>query len=288
MRSRRAPWRIHYLLARRVPPVPSPVLVAANAILERRGYRVTGWIAEETLIRPDELEPRHDLYLLKSHTELSLSLAGVLHSQGARVLNPYPACASAQDKLRTSRRLAAAGVPVPRSWTTSDLSLLSEALDETPLIVKPHNGHRGAGITIVRDRAQLAAMPAPSSPVIVQEYIPGPGHDLKVYVVGEEVFAVRKPFSESSFTQPGVPVPVTEDVRRVALRCGRAAGLGLYGIDVIESADGPVVVDLNHFPGYKGVADVAPLIAEYVDAYASGAVELGGTEPVPSLPDSAA
>jgi ribosomal protein S6--L-glutamate ligase len=120
----------------------------------------------------------------------------------------------------------------------------------------------------------MAALPPPTGPVLVQEHVRGCGEDLKVYVAGEEVFAVRKPFSADSFTRPGRPVPVTPEVREMALRCGAACGLGLYGLDVIESPDGPVVVDLNYFPGYKGVPGVAALLADYIDEFACGARRL--------------
>ena len=80
--------RLYFMLVRRVPPVPSPVLVEAYEILRRRGFEIDSGIAEEILFRPDELVPSYDLYVLKSHTELSLSLAGILHTQGARLLNP--------------------------------------------------------------------------------------------------------------------------------------------------------------------------------------------------------
>ena len=104
--------------------------------------------------------------------------------------------------------------------------------------------------------------------MLVQEHIPGPGEDLKVYVVGDQVFAVRKPFSETSFAVPGRPVRVDAEVRALALRAGRALGLGLFGLDVIESPAGPVVVDANYFPGYKGVPDAGRLIGEYIDEHA--------------------
>jgi ribosomal protein S6--L-glutamate ligase len=100
--------------------------------------------------------------------------------------------------------------------------------------------------------------------------------------VGEQVFAVRKPFSASSFTQPGRPCAVSSKVRDIALRCGRAMGLGLYGIDMIESEDGPIVVDLNYFPGYKGVPAAAPLIADYVAGYARGRHKLAPPRGEPS------
>jgi ribosomal protein S6--L-glutamate ligase len=266
---------LFFMVVRRVPPVPSPILVETYDILRGRGYKVGESIAEEVLVRCDELKPDHDLYILKSHTELSLSLAGSLHAQGARILNPYESCSLIQSKIITSRLLQAFDVPAPRSWVTGDLSLAADLLKETPLIIKPHMGHRGAGVNLVRTPEQLAAIPAPETPMIIQEYIPGiHGEDLKIYVVGDQVFGVQKPFSETSFSVPGRPVPISDEVREIALRCGKACGLGLYGLDIIESERGPYVVDVNYFPGYKGVPNAAPLIADYIDAYAKGQVTL--------------
>jgi ribosomal protein S6--L-glutamate ligase len=264
--------RIEYLLARRVPDVPSPVLRDVNALLERRGHIVTGWVPEARLTRADTRVPEADLYLLKSHTELALSEAGLLHDQGARLLNPFLSCVTAQDKITASRRLRAAGVPSPATWITGDLSQAAHLLADGPLVVKPHRGHRGVGVSVVRTPAELAAVPDPGTPLVVQRYVPGPGEDLKVYVAGDQVFAVRKPFDAESFMRPGRPVPVSREVRAAAAGVRDAFGLDLFGVDVIEGVDGPVVVDVNYFPGYKGVPDAAPFIAGVIDAWArSGA-----------------
>lgn len=262
--------KLYFMVVRRVPPVPSPVLVEAYEILRGRGYEVDEGIAEEMLMRPDLMTVSQDLYILKSHTELSLSLAGILYCQGARLLNPYPSCALTQNKIIVSRLLRMAGVPAPRSWATGDLALLRPLAEETTLIVKPHLGHRGAGIHFARNPDDLDKIPQPTSPIIIQEFIEGTGEDLKIYVVGDQVFGVAKPFSESSFTVPGRPVPISDEVRQLSLRVGQVCGLGLYGLDIIESPRGPFVVDVNYFPGYKGVPDVAPLIADYIDGYAQG------------------
>jgi ribosomal protein S6--L-glutamate ligase len=262
--------RLYFILARRVPPVPSPVLVEVFEILGRRGFEIESGIPEETVVRPDRLSVGHDLYVLKSHTELSLSLAGVLAAQGARLLNPYESCLATQDKIVASRRLRAAGVPAPRTWVTGELERLEPVVGERPLVVKPYRGHRGMDVTVMRSAADLAALGRPTVPMIVQEYVEGAGEDLKVYVVGTDVFAVRKPFSATSFTRPGRPCEVDPELEEIARSCGRALGLGLYGLDLIEGPDGPVVVDMNTFPGYKGVPDVAPLIADYIEGYALG------------------
>ena len=269
-----ARMRLYFLLVRRVPPVPSPVLVDACERLEQLGFSIDGGIAEELLERLDTLEPEHDLYLLKSHTELSLSVAGVLHARGARLLNPYESCLAAQNKIVWTRWLRAAGIPVPNSWVTGDLALLRPLVEKTPLIVKPYLGHRGAGIHVVRTSEDLERVRAPEPAFVVQEYVEGGGEDLKLYVVGDEVFGVRKPFSSESFTVPGRPCAVSQEVREMAVEVGRTLGLGLYGIDVVDGAEGPVVVDVNYFPGYKGVPDAGALIAWYIERYAHGDVSL--------------
>jgi ribosomal protein S6--L-glutamate ligase len=157
---------------------------------------------------------------------------------------------------------------------TGNPRLLHHTVEERPLILKPYLGHRGQGLRIVRDAREVDGMPELDVPMIAQEYIESSGEDLKLYVVGEEVFGVRKPFSPESFACAGRACDVDPAVRRIALRCGEALGLGLYGMDLIER-DGRVwVVDVNTFPGYKGVPDVAPRIADYIECVATGRIAL--------------
>lgn len=262
--------KIHFFLNERVHAVPNPIFAEAMRLLEERGFEVSSWIAEERLCAADDFPLDNDLYVLKSQTELSLSLAGILHLRGAHILNPYPACAALQNKIVAANRLAQAGVPLPRSWITGDMHLLRDLLSRMPLIAKPYRGHRGAGIRVLRTQADLDAMPTPIQPMLVQEFIPSTGADLKMYVVGGEVFGVRKAFSDKSFTDYGVPCEVSLALRDIALRCGDAFGLGLYGLDLVEGPDGPVVVDLNYSPGFRGVPDAALFIARYIEDYACG------------------
>jgi ribosomal protein S6--L-glutamate ligase len=258
-------------------PVTSPVLVTVINILARHGFQVETVIAEEVVTQPESLGSTHDLYIMKSNTELSLSLAGILHTQGARMLNPYMSCITTQDKIVASQLLHAAGVPVPSSWVTRNLTLLWHIVEQTPLVIKPHRGHRGAGMRLVQNANELALIPPPRTPVLIQKFVQGNGEDLKIYVVNEEVFAVRKRVSPLGFipqrempSQPGEPCEVSSELRDIALRCGRILGLGLYGLDVIETSEGPFVVDVDSFPSYQGVPNIAPLIADYIRGYALG------------------
>jgi ribosomal protein S6--L-glutamate ligase len=187
-----------------------------------------------------------------------------------------------QSKIITARLLRLAQVPAPDCWVTGDLGLAKQLVQERPLIIKPHNGHRGANVHLCRSAEDIDRLPLLPTPMIIQEAIPGPGQDLKVYVVGDEACGVRKPFSEVSFSVPGEPVAISDEVRRLSLKVGKVCGLGLYGLDIIESPRGPYVVDVNYFPGYKGVPNAAGLLADYIDDYARGCLEL--TPPGPPAP----
>ena len=266
--------KLCFMAARRDPPLPSQIVLDVSELLSSRGYEVESAIAEEKLTQLDSLDTENTLYLLKSYTDLSLSLAGVLHARGARLLNPYPSSAAARNKIISCQYLRAGGIPSPRSWVTGDMSLLLSLLKTTPLIVKPCMGWRGIGVKVVRTPEDVKALPVPEGPMLIQEFLKGTGEDLRLYVAGEQVFATRKPFSAASYSAPGRSCPVTPQERDLALRCGRAFGLGLYGLDLIETPQGPSVVDVNCFPGYKGAPNAAEAVADYIEKYAAGKISL--------------
>jgi len=273
--------KFHFLLARRTPDVPSQIILDVSGVLRQRGHQVEYSIPEESLCALDEMPCDADLHLLKSYTELSLSFAGALSAQGANLINPYEGCAAARNKIVCYEMLKQSGVPVPRAWITSDLSLLRELLQRYPLILKPYMGWRGEGVKLIRHERDLMGLQQPSSPFLIQEYIENDGEDLRLYVAGDEVFGIRKRFSRSSFSVDGEPTPVSTEMRDLALRCGRVFGLRLYGIDVIEGREVPKVIDVNYFPGYKGVPgaaySVAGCIANYVMSLRPAAQLSGAT-----------
>ncbi|MDQ4069776.1 MAG: hypothetical protein M3203_09965, partial [Actinomycetota bacterium] len=56
--------------------------------------------------------------------------------------------------------------------------------------------------------------------------------------------------------------------RRAAVAAGAALGLEIFGVDLVVGGDGPVVVDVNGFPGFKGVPPAAAWIADHLRAVA--------------------
>jgi ribosomal protein S6--L-glutamate ligase len=265
--------RIFVMLAfRRVSPPPNPVIAEMLRILLCRGFEVEVGIAEDLLLQPSAIEVPHDLYVLKSHADFWLSIAAAFHQQGALMLNSFPASVGMQNKVAIAERLARAQVPAPRTWLTGDLHRLSHLIDLHPVIVKPNRGLKGREVVLINCPADLDRLPRPESLVLAQEYIESESV-LKVYVVDQEVFGIRRPGPLGLDGQPQ-PWHVTPEVRALALTCGQIFGLEIYGIDVVEGPYGPVVVDVNYFPSFRGVADAPECLA---DAIANATYGRGGT-----------
>jgi ribosomal protein S6--L-glutamate ligase len=256
---------------RRTPPGLGPVLEEVYERLRAQGVTVDDHIPEEQLFSCEEMVVAHDLYVLKSHTELALSSAGTLCALGARLLNPHRSCLLTQDKITSTKLLSDAGVPVPRSWVTDDYELLIPLLAEGPLIAKPHRGHLGKGVSILHRTEDLALLSPTEGPFLFQRYLETDSEDVKTYVVGKRVFAVTKRFSPHSYQIHGHPIELDARTRDTVLKCGEVLGLHLYGVDLVRTERGSCVVDVNYFPGYKGVPGAAKLIADYVYRYAVAA-----------------
>lgn len=253
-----------FLLERGSPPRRNPTFARVFDLLGQRGVGVTLCYPEEELLRLDLLTVEADLYLLKSDTELALSLALALEVLGARVLNSSQASARAKDKALTAMLLHQAGCPTPRSFAAARPGQLAATVTATPLILKPHRGYHGAGIALADTPAALPANGSYPELIFAQHYLSTARNDLKVYVIGDRVFGVRKPFSPTSFGHGGEPVALSREVEALARRCGQLFGLELYGLDLAEDETGPWVLDVNYFPGYRGVPDAATLLTDYI------------------------
>src|SRR5256712_9896488 len=174
---------VFVMLALRPPVAPNPVLAETFRILRRRGCNIDLGTGDELLLQLDHLAVTYDLYILKSHAALWLSLAEIVQSHGGRLLNPLGGCVAVQNKIVAVQRMRDAGIPTPRSWVTSDPRLLRAMVEEHPVIMKPYNGGRGIGVRAPHHAHELAKKPPPPKPVGNQEYIPDRA-GLMGYVIG--------------------------------------------------------------------------------------------------------
>ncbi|PYO78799.1 MAG: hypothetical protein DMD67_04275 [Gemmatimonadetes bacterium] len=250
------------------------VFPKAMQALAEAGVVVDVIACNERLIDLSTVRVEHDLYVLRQISGVSMSLAGALHAQGAAIVNPYPVTVALRDKVIAARILEADGAPVPATYVVSQPDLLAPLLNRGPLVLKPYDGTCGSGVHVVRNEADLLAEPRlPNKPpILAQRYHPPQGRDLKIYVIGERLFGVRKVFpARTEAEKYGEPFTPTAEQADIALRCGRAFGIDLYGVDLIESDGQTYVVDMSSIPGFKGVPDAPLHLASYFRAAAERA-----------------
>jgi ribosomal protein S6--L-glutamate ligase len=263
--------RLCYLHVRRV---PRPVFREVLRLLGERGADVDVVNLDEQATDLCELRVEHDLYVLKSSSEIGLSVAGALHALGATILNPYPTAVICRDKIMASRLLEEAGVPTPAAYVATRPAQLGPLLDDGPLVVKPYRGSHGEGVRIVRQVSELLECGVDGGgPLFAQRYYEPEGRDRKIYRIGDEVFGVERVWPARTYEEKlGRPFPVTGELREIAFRCGSALGLSLFGFDVVINKGRPYVVDISAFPGFTGVPNAADRIADYILAAAERSI----------------
>jgi ribosomal protein S6--L-glutamate ligase len=278
--------RIGFLVTRYKPSDQSHMPVVA-AMLAARGATVSSIHLSERAIDLADVRVEHDLYVLKDKSQLAMSVAASLHAAGAAMVNPYPVSALLRDKVVTFHVLQAAGVPTPQTFVASRFEQLREAVEQGPLVVKPHRGSRGEGIQIVRDVGRTAVVPHIEEPVFAQRFHPPAGLDRKVYSIGSELYGVKRVWPPRTYTDKlGEPFTPSPELADIARRCGATFGIDLFGVDIVESDGQPYVVDMSSLPGFKGVPDAARRLAEYI--YKAAERVLAGEWPVPDVPAKAA
>jgi tetrahydromethanopterin:alpha-L-glutamate ligase len=225
--------------------------------------------------------------------DVQFEIYRALEGTGTLVANRIDALLAAQDKLRTSWLLRRAGVPTPAAAAAQTAG---EALAALQLlgrsVAKPITGSLGEGLVRVEsDRAgrrKVAQLTERDGAVYLQQYVPHPGCDTRLFVVGSRVAGAMERLAAEGEWRTNVergarvrPVHPERSVSGVAVRAAAALGLDWAGVDVVVGPCGPTVIEVNGNPGWAGILeatgmDMAESIAEHVCARARRRVGIGG------------
>lgn len=197
----------------------------------------------------------------------------VLHQfelMGSFTPNPSDAIARARDKLRCHQLLAARGIGLPATVfgdNPDDTADLLAMLGPPPHVIKLNEGTQGAGVMLTEkpsaSRSVIEALRGLYATFLVQEFVAeAKGADLRCFVVGDRVVASMRrqaPPGEfrSNLHRGGVATAVraTCAERDMAVRAAAAVGLQVAGVDLIRSARGPLVLEVNASPGLEGIEE---------------------------------
>ncbi|MEO7019287.1 MAG: alpha-L-glutamate ligase [Ktedonobacteraceae bacterium] len=271
---------MHICLIMDNPETPRhPVIaVALQELSNRHTVRlldVRGLTGIEAIAREEEQHPA-DLYLLKSHALQALELAQTLEQAGRLVVNSHASSLACQDRVLLTDQMRAANLPWPHTWhvPTLDAVLHDSGLSQVfswPVIVKSRFSHRGDLVDKLDTIAHLQALIAQwgKEPIVFQEFSVSDGWDIKLWVIDQHVFAARRrtPLEANASTQdfPIAEHDLPPEWKRLALAVGRSLKMPLYGVDLLITEKGPIIVDVNAFPGFRGVPGASEALVDLVE-----------------------
>lgn len=177
---------------------------------------------------------------------------------------------AARDKGETLQRLAAAGLPIPRTVfvrQAEDVPWAVDAVGGPPVVLKRRTGTHGVGVMLAESvdsaRAILESMWEADLSFIVQEFVEGAaGRDLRILVVEDRLtLAIRRIAPPGSFRSnlhsggraEGCVPP--NDAVDLALAAAEEIELPVAGVDLLESEDGFLLCEVNASPGLEGIED---------------------------------
>jgi ribosomal protein S6--L-glutamate ligase len=220
--------------------------------------------------------PAWDAVLSRGRDLAGLGLLAAASALGVLAINAPRSIELVRNKIAMQAVLLEHGLPLPKTWFAADAAVFREVSPARfPLVVKPYDGDGSRGLSLLSqpdDVDELPGLSGTHSLYLAQEFLETDGWDLKLYGIGTKVWAVRKP-SPVSFNGPGPAVvrstkgaelvELDARLKDIALTCGRACGLDLWGVDVAVTPRGPYVIEVNDFPTYSAVPEAGEEIARH-------------------------
>ena len=220
-----------------------------------------------------------------SITFYGLAVVRQYESMGVLTTAPSSAIARSRDKLHSLQMMSKAGLPIPKTTVVTDPAEIWPAIQIAgglPVIIKLIRGTQGRGVylatkmktveTILRTVHRLREQ------VLVQEFIrESTGTDIRIIVIGNRcVAAMKRTAAEGDFRSnlhrggSARPVSLDQISKQLATKAAQAHGLGVAGVDIVQSRRGPLLLEVNSSPGLEGIEsatkeDIASEIVRYLE-----------------------
>ena len=203
-----------------------------------------------------------------SITEHGVAIVRQFERMGTFVANSSDGIHNSRDKLHAAQVLSANHIPVPTTALVRDWRDVERAIRQVggvPCVIKAPEGTQGTGVYLAhteREASEIAwKVLEDTDRVLVQEYIQeSHGRDVRVLVVGGKVVAAMRRRAHgrefrSNFHLGGSVerIELPEDYARIACKAARLLGLDVAGVDLLESARGPLLLEVNSSPGLEGI-----------------------------------
>jgi ribosomal protein S6--L-glutamate ligase len=192
--------------------------------------------------------------------------------------------ANARDKLRATQILSRHNIGMPATAfvrNRGDVRAAIERVGGAPVVIKLLEGTQGIGVILAPEvkiaEAIIETLQSTRQNVLIQRFVAeSKGRDIRALVVGDRVVAAMRRTAQGDEFRSNVhrgglveAVALTPEYEQVAVRSAQIMGLRVAGVDMLEGADGPLVMEVNSSPGLQGIEsatqlDVAGAIVDYV------------------------
>lgn len=238
-----------------------------------------------TEVQPDAVIPR----IGATYTFYGAAVVRQFEMADVFPLNSSQAINRSRDKLSSLQVLSRAGVGLPTTsfaHSTQDIDGILEVVGGAPVVVKLLEGTQGLGVVLAETRkaaeSVIGAFRQLDANILVQEFVKeAGGADIRAFIVGGKVVAAMKRQGapgefRSNLHRGGTSevIKLTAQERATAVRAARAMGLNVAGVDMLQSSEGPMVLEVNSSPGLEGIegasgVDIADVIIEFIEDNAS-------------------
>jgi len=220
-----------------------------------------------------------------SITGFGCSVVRQFEQMGVPVLNSAASIMQSRDKLRSMQILSRHDIGIPPTAFVrrkEDVLPAIENVGGAPVIIKLLEGSQGVGV-ILADSVKVAeaiieTLQSARQNVLLQKFVAeSKGKDIRAFVVGGHVVAAMRRVAAGQEFRSNVhrggsteSVTLSAEFERTAVKAAQIMGLKVAGVDMLEGADGPQVMEVNSSPGLEGIEtatgiDIAGAILDYLE-----------------------
>lgn len=191
---------------------------------------------------------------------------------------------NARDKLRATQILSRHQIGMPATAfvrNRADVRPAIERVGGAPVVIKLLEGTQGIGVILAPEvkvaEAIIETLHSTNQNVLIQHFVSeSKGRDIRALVVGDRVVAAMRRTAKGDEFRSNVhrggtvePVDLPAEYEQTAVRSAQIMGLKVAGVDMLEGAEGPLVMEVNSSPGLQGIEaatnlDVAGAIIDHV------------------------
>src|SRR5690606_25891337 len=163
----------------------------------------------------------------------------------------------------------------------ADVRPAIERVGGAPVVIKLLEGTQGIGVILAPEvkvaEAIIETLHSTNQNVLIQHFVSeSKGRDIRALVVGDRVVAAMRRTARGDEFRSNVhrggtveSVELPAEYEEAAVRSAQIMGLKVAGVDMLEGADGPLVMEVNSSPGLQGIEsatnlDVAGAIIDHI------------------------